>query len=276
MYYIKLFTLKVEHFNFKRGQLRLLVLGVFMMWATALHAQRVTVPQVNQNVEEAVDDEFEYTNEWNYGVNFNTSAGLIGGGMVKYVWKTADKKWYEGFMVSIAHIKNPKEERVTNQVTSSSFILYKQNYLFPLRFSYVRELILFRKAPEEGIHVNAMFAAGPSIGLLKPYYILYSADNNLNNSQSVPYDPRIHRNNQDKIYGVGSAFDGFDKLKAVMGFHAQLGLNFEFGFVKSNVVGVQTGFLMEKYTQTMPIMDVAPNNSFFTSAFVTFYYGRKK
>lgn len=248
---------------------------LFSCLASLVQAQP-RVPNINQNVVEEPEDEFEYQSETSYGINFNTNAGLIGGGMLKYVTLTPNKKWYHGGMIEIVNVKNPKEERVTNQITNSSFLLYKQNYLFSVRPSYVRELILFRKAPEEGIHVNAMFAVGPSFGLLKPYYILFSPTNNVETAESVPYDPSIHRNKQDYIYGVGNTFDGFDKMQLVLGVHAKAGLNFEFGVVKSNVIGVQTGFAVEQYSKNMPIMDVAPNRSFFTSAFVTFYYGKKK
>jgi hypothetical protein len=259
------------------GFLRVLVLGLALLAICFGNSfAQFSVPNVNQNVEEEAEEQLEYTSETSYGINFNTNAGLIGGGMFKYVTITPDKKWYQGFEIELAHVKNPKEERVTNQVTNNSFLLFKQNYLIALRPSYVRELILFRKAPEEGIHLNAMVAVGPSFGLLKPYYVLYSPTNDVETAQSVPYDPAIHRNSTDNIYGTGNFFDGFDKIKTVLGAHLKLALNFEFGPIKSNVVGVQAGFVAEKFSKEMPIMDVAPNRSYFTSAFVTFYYGNKK
>jgi hypothetical protein len=245
----------------------ILVLGLVLL-TTICQAQAL-------DKAEEIEDPYEYHSEFAYGINFNTNAGLIGGGMLKYVVaRNLDN--YQGVYAELAHVKNPKEERVTNPTTTNSFIYLKQNYLIPLRVAYVREHCLFRKAPEEGVHLNVIYGGGLSLGLVKPYYIQYSPTGDYNTATSVPYNPAIHRNNPNNIVGAGSFFDGFNSLKIEPGLHVRSGLSFEFGIINSSVVGVEAGFVVEKYSQTIIIMDKAPNRSLYTSGYITFYYGRKR
>lgn len=251
--------------------LALVVVGLALAMAGVSVAGAQVI--VNKAEDPQIDD--GYHSEFNYGVNFNTNAGYIGGGMLKYVVDVNPTTWH-GLYAELAHVKNPKEERVTNTITNNSFILFKQNYFIPLRLAYVRENLLFRKAPEDGVQLNWVNAGGVTLGWLKPYYVLYSPDNNVNNAQSVPYNSAIHGNNPNTVLGAGSFFDGFNDMKMLPGVHLRSALSFEFGTSQASVVGAEIGALVEQYGQQVPIMDRAPNRSFFTSLYLTFYYGSKK
>lgn len=221
----------------------------------------------------AEEDEFFYDTELTYGINFNTNGGVIGGVAGKYAIRI-NEKWFHHIGLQLLNVKNPKEERLTNTTTNQSFIPLKMNYLLVLRPQYGREYILFKKGPEDGVHLNAIFAAGPSFGLVKPYYILYSTTN-ANDALSVPYDPALHRKNLNNIYGAGSFFDGFNTMKVKLGLSLKAALSFEFGSVNSNVIGVELGTIVETFGQKIPIMDVAPNRATYTSGYITLYYGSK-
>lgn len=237
---------------------------VLSLWAMPLLAQKEAP---------AEEDEFYYENELTYGINFNTTGGLVGGLAGKYAIRI-DNKWYHHIGLELVNVKNPKEERVSNPQTNQSFIPQKMNYLFVVRPQYGREYVLFKKGPEDGVHLNAIAAAGPSFGLLKPYYILYSATG-ANDVLSVPYNSGLHRRNTNNIYGSGSLFDGFNELKVNLGLSLKLALSFEFGQFNDNVIGIEVGGVAEQYGRKLEIMDVAPNRSFFASGFITLYYGNK-
>ena len=118
--------------------------------------------------------------------------------------------------------------------------------MFSLRPQYGQELVLFKKAPEEGVHLNAVFAGGLSLGLLKPYYIRYL---NRNEEIIVAYDPEVHSINA--IVGSGSFLDGFSKMELLYGFNFKAALSFELGAYNDSVVGVETGF-WQKYSAKRP------------------------
>ncbi len=217
-------------------------------------------------------DEQSYSEEFNYGINFNTNAGLIGGFFFKWA-KANGPKRYHNFGFELVNVKHPKENRFRNDITGNSFLAYKTNYLFVLRPFYGQEFVFFRKAAEEGVHINGILAGGPSIGMLKPYYILYlDRSGNPASAASIPYTPDLNLN---QVYGVGNMTDGIDEMKISLGFHAKASLSFEFGQIKSSVFGMETGFLAEQFTRKQSIMAFAENQSFFYSAFFTLYYGRK-
>jgi hypothetical protein len=220
----------------------------------------------------AQTDEQAYSEEFTYGVNFNTNAGLIGGLDFKWAKAIGERKYY-CFGFGLVNVKHPKEYRFRNDATGNSFLAYKTNYLFVLRPFYGREFVLFRKAAEEGVHINAIFSGGPSLGMLKPYYLLYVESNtNPNSIVSVPYTKDLNLN---QIYGVGNLSDGLNEMKFSLGLHAKAALSFEFGQIKNSVVGMETGLIIEKFAKEQQIMAFAENRSLFTSAFITLYYGRK-
>lgn len=220
------------------------------------------------------DDEFDYQTEFDYGINFNTNAGLIGGGYLKYSKQGKKKNVYRCYALEIVKVKHPKEIRYVSRATGNSYIYNKINYLFVVRPQYGREYILFRKAPEQGVHLNAIVAGGLSLGLTKPYYILWSENpNNVNNTVSVPYDPNLY-SDQSKIQGTGSFTDGFNQIQVKTGAHLKTGLSFEFGRFNNSVIGIEAGVLAEVFPKDIVIMP-SQNKNVFTSAYLTWYYGIK-
>lgn len=220
-----------------------------------------------------------YQQELSYGINFNTIGGLVGGGMVKSTHHLRDK-WYHFGSVEVVEIKHPKEQRFFNQESGGFFVYGKQNYLFAIRPSYGREYVLFRKAPESGVQVNAIFAAGPTIGLQVPYMINYNYGAATGNAslgiRVEQYDPSIHKDLNRGVMGSAGLFSGFNQLTIKPGVHLKSGLSFEYGRYREGVTGVETGVVLEMYPSRPIIIPEASNNSIFTSFYLTIYYGRRK
>jgi len=216
------------------------------------------------------DEDEEYSSEFVYGLNFNTNGGIIGGAIFKYS-QAISSKMYQTFGLEIVNVKHPKELRVTYNNTNT-FIAGKQNYLFAVRPQYGREFVLFRKAPDEGVQINAIAAIGPSFGLLKPYYILYSYSST--DVRSERYDPDRH--DLSRIIGTGRLFDGFDEIKIVPGINLKAGLSFELSGFRNSVTGFEVGFMTEAYTKEAVIMPRANNRGFFTSGYLNLFFGSKR
>jgi hypothetical protein len=220
------------------------------------------------------DEEDSYQSEFAYGVNLNTNAGLIGGLLLKNSRKITNNM-YHYFYLEVVNVKHAKEYRQTNPYTGNLFTLGKQNYLFVFRPQYGREFVLFRKAPEEGVQINGILAAGPSIGVVKPYYIQYQFTSN--DIRSVPYDPRIHTS-IDRILGSGSFFEGFDQAKFRIGASIKAAASFELGTFRNSVTGFEVGLLAEIFSQNVPIMapSFANNQNIFTSGYVNIFFGSRR
>ena len=221
-----------------------------------------------------------YSREFIYGVNFNTNGGLIGGLMFKFssLRNTVKMRQYSTFGIEIVNIKHNKESRV-NSFTGNSYIFNKVNYLYTIRPTYGRDFILFRKAPEEGVQVSAVFAIGASIGIVKPYHVLYqdALDQSIS---SVAFDPDVHQPSQ--IIGAGNFLEGFQDARIVPGLNAKFGFSFDFGAFKNSVTGFEAGFHYEAYAQKIELMrnpttfPEIGNRQFFSSVYLTVFFGTRK
>ena len=241
-----------------KGSIRIFALSlIFTVVITNLRAQ--------------TQDSYEYQSEFTWGINKNTYGGLIGGLVFKKARKLKDPKWLETYGLELVNVKHPQEVRKTSG-TGNFYIHGKQNYLYALRLQYGRDLILFKKAPQQGVEIKAVFAAGPTLGFLAPYYLEYSTGGNELSSYFAQYEPA----NGDEILGTGRLFQGIGESKFRLGANLKAAINFELGTVKSSVTGFEAGFLLDAYTKEIVLMPTTENYSVFPTLFIAIFYGSRK
>ncbi len=215
-------------------------------------------------------DSYDYNSEFTWGINKNTFAGLIGGFVFKKGRKLSDRV-LETYGLEVINVKHPQEVRRTSG-SGNQFIYGKSNYLYALRMQYGRDIILFKKAPQQGAEIKAVFAAGPTIGVLAPYYIQLKPDGG-----DVPvfrqYDSSIPIGSID---GTGRVFQGIGDSKLKLGLNLKAAINFELGTVKSQVTGFEAGFLLDAYASKVELMPNAKKYSVFPTFFIALFYGSRK
>ena len=221
------------------------------------------------NAQEMANEDYAW--EFNWGITKATNSGIIGGGILKYAVWTKDRV-YQSFGFEFVNINHHQENKYNTFY--GRFISWgKVNHLYSMRFQYGREWVLFKKAPYQGVQINGRLAGGPSFGLLVPYYIEIHTDR----FERVPYDPDVNydRNN---VVGPGGIFRGWSDTNMVPGVNAKASLSFEFSATKNNVVGLETGFMVEVFRNEMEILanKYTENSNFFPNAFVTLYYGSRR
>ena len=215
----------------------------------------------------------DYHSEFIWGINKNTAGGLIGG----FVFRKSQRikeGLYQSYGLEVMNVKHPQEFQLRRNGATNSFILGKVNYLYAIRLQYGRELILFKKAPHQGVEIKLNTAVGPSLGLLAPYYIEIQPDPGSLNSRRVPYDPSVH--SVDQILGSGYILQGITESQLRIGANAKASLSFELGTSKNNVTGFEAGFLLDAYTQEIELMSAANNRAVFPTAFLTLFYGSRR
>jgi len=211
---------------------------------------------------------YDYDKEYLFGVNKNTNGGLIGGLVFKAGTRIDDTQ-FSFWAVEFSNVKSPKEIRY-NTVLGNSYIFGKSNYLYSIRPQYGREIILFKKAPNQGVQVSALAAVGPTFGLIAPYYIEYA----VNRVETVreQYDAEIHQS-RFNILGTGRLFEGLGESEFAFGANLKAALSFEFGVFRSNVTGLELGYMLEGFTKEIPLIPTAENRQIFQSVYFTFFYG---
>jgi len=220
-------------------------------------------------------DSYDYDSEFTWGVNKNSAGGLIGGFAFKMAKKRSDRI-LETYGLEIVNVKHPQEVRHNSRSTGNFFIYGKTNYLYALRLQYGRDLIFFKKAPQQGVEIKAVFAAGPSIGVVAPYYIERSVDQSFFSSKHEQYDPSNPNHSYELILGTGNLFEGIGDSKLQLGGNVKIGLNFELGTVKSQVTGFEVGFLVDAYANNVILMPSTSNKSVFPTVYFTLFYGNRK
>lgn len=225
------------------------------------------------------DNEENYKSFTSVGVTTNTNSGILGGAVFRQSSalssKLFGKNQYRYLAVELVNVKHPKELSTQDFVSGARLVWGKENYLFVLRPEYGRELTLFSRHEDEGISISGILAAGPSLGLEKPYMIQYQSADGV---KTEPFDPIKHSASTQTtgILGAGSFFQGFGLMKIVPGVHVKTAMSFELSAFRDNVTGVEIGFIAEAFTRKVNIMAFAENRSFYTSGYLTLYFGSKK
>ena len=228
---------------------RILVASLLTVFSLAVYAQS--------------DGNYEYTKEFTWGINKNTNGGLIGGFTFK--WATAlGEKQFKTVGFELMNVKHPKEIRISN--TGSPFLFPKENYLYSIRGFYGRDFLLFKKAPQQGVQIIFTAAAGPTIGVVAPYFVR-TADGTRQFDRTLP---------QGSITGTGHLFQGLGQSKIRPGVNAKAGLMFEMGAFKSNVTGFEVGVQLEAFTEKIVLVPTQPNRAVFSSLYLTLFYGNRK
>lgn len=214
-----------------------------------------------------------------YGLTTNNYTSLIGGVVIRNsfpVSKRKNKPVNRYLAIEAINLKNPREQSILSAY-GSKFIYGKTNYLFSIRPEYGREFYMFQKADDSSIGFSIIVAGGPSLGLIKPYYIKYTNKQG-DTPQTVAYDPNIHTNTS-YIMGAGSIFQNvFTGLKINPGAHAKVAANIDISTFNNNVTGLELGTTLEVFSKKPEILSpkFSDNPQTFATLYLTLYFGNKK
>ena len=222
------------------------------------------------------EEQEEYSTITTYGITTNTNSGLLGGFVFRHSTRLENELFgrpqYRYLGLELVNVRHPKELSQSSN-TGSRFTPGKQNYLFALRPQYGREIILSNRNNDEGISINGIVALGASLGILKPYYIQYQVRPGVVRTEA--YDPVKHTD-LGNILGSGNILQGLGNSKIIPGVNAKIAFSFELSAFRSNLTGLEVGFLTELFSKAPIIIPFAENRSLFTSGYVTLFFGNKK
>ena len=237
---------------------------------------------------QSTDSEDEnYRTITTFGVTTNTNSGIIGGVAFRQSKLLSGTllgyPQYRYLSVELVNVRHPKEISSSLGQFGSRFIEGKENYLFVVRPQYGREVKLFQRSSDEGISVSGILAGGPSLGIIKPYYLEVSSGNN---TRQVPAS-QINGSTTptgESVVGKGSLFQGLGESKFTVGLNIKAALSFELSAFRTSTTGVEIGFLTEVFPNRVVIIpNTTPggnradgNRNFFTSGYITVFFGNKK
>jgi hypothetical protein len=213
-----------------------------------------------------------HTNGYAIGMNY---------GKLKTYYRTT---FWQGELV---HLKHPREyvERLELApsrpgAASGTFVFGKQNSFFALHGSYGEKRYFSGKADKQGVAVGMSFAVGPSLGIVKPYYLsLYRFGNN-----GLPVGTSEERYteenaslflNSNAIAGSAGFGYGFDELSLIPGGQGKIALHLDWGAFEEFVRAAEVGLMVDFYAKTVPIMLTEDNRPYFFNFYFALEFGKR-
>ena len=138
---------------------------------------------------------------------------------------------------------------------------------------------MFRKNDKGGISIRYFYAAGPTIGMLKPIYYeisyyappTYPPDPNYDPYRTEKFNTSIHQSN---INGRASFFKGINELSVVPGATAKAGFSFEYSREDAIIHAIEVNLGLDVFPKSIPIMATQTNNFYFLNLTAGYRFGK--
>jgi hypothetical protein len=182
------------------------------------------------------------------------------------------------FRIDITETKNAKEEKLLGGgiIFGNPFIYGKVNYLYPVTLGFGQQYILGQKGNKNGVAVSAVYNAGISIGLLRPYYINVD-DPGTGESRTIKYTQEDSALFLGPTITGGAGFGkGWGEMKIKPGAFAKVAMRFDYGRFNEVVSGLEIGMSLEAYGSKIPIMLLQKDKSIFFQGYIALLFGRRK
>jgi hypothetical protein len=195
----------------------------------------------------------------------------------------------------LGELKHPKEFRQSFDFqtpaaarTSRAFIFGKQNNFLVLRAGLGEKRYFSEKARRKGLAVGITYEAGPSLGMLKPYYleVVRTLDPD-NFGEFVIRSEKFSDENANifldisRIYGSSGFTRGLGEMTFLPGLHGKFAVHFDWGAFDEFVKAIEAGIMVDAYMRKVPIMAESAllrnteNTPVFINLFINLQLGKR-
>ena len=219
--------------------------------------------------------------ELSFGGKINSS----GWGLFMDYTKRVNMDKKRTVLFDVAFLKHPKELKKVNEYnfafsfdSPKPFVYAKQNSFISTKVGYGNKFLIGEKAEKSGFEVTFNYVLGPSLGLVKPYYleILYEQDGNIF-SVAQKYSPETASFFLDatSIYGYSGFGQGLGELTVIPGGFGKAGLGFDWASFDEYIKTIEIGIGAEVYLQDVPLMILETNQPYFVYLYLSLQLGKK-
>ena len=227
--------------------IRLFILFFIALFAMPCVGQRVIKPKLIEVDWKGII----YKKEWSVDLRLHENGASIAynSGKVKSYHTT---KYYH---LELGFTKDEREKtqsKISRLNRTGSYAFGKINSLINVRGGIGVKKYLSEKEKKNGLAVGYTYQIGPSLALLKPYYLDLLYVQNTDERQEVTIrSERYTEENADKFLDVGSInsrssfFRGFGELGVRAGIQGKLGLHLAMGAFDEYVKAFETGVMFD-------------------------------
>lgn len=247
---------------------------MFVLIPFGIEAQNFKAPVTTKGI--------VYNREVAVNLKATTNRGLAPGiefGRLRTYYKTTF------FHASLGDIRHPKEYRQSAAPTVSRsfrpYVFGKQNSLLTIRAGWGTKRYYSEKARHKGVAVGTSYSFGPTLGLLKPYYLALKRVADQPNQSRVSHEKYSEANatvflNNSFIYGASPFTKGFGELSILPGANFSLAMHFDWGAFDEFLKAAEVGIMADVFIKKAPILvSDEQNNRAFVNFFINFQFGKR-
>jgi hypothetical protein len=239
-------------------------------------------PGSRKKEEKAKPTGIVYNKEFSVGGKITTT----GWGFFGEYTRTVSSNKKRVFSFEFMELKHPKQIKQSNDFifpafgleSPKSYVYGKQNNLYVLHTGYGGRYQLGDRAKKSGVEVSMSWSAGPTFGLLKPYYLKVIETNG---DFFTIQDQRYDENEPDKfltqtaIYGASGFSYGLGQIGFVPGAFGKIGLNFDWANYSEVVKSLEAGIGADLFVGRPAIMIVDRNKFQFVYLYLSLQLGKR-
>jgi hypothetical protein len=187
----------------------------------------------------------------------------------------------------IGELKHPKEQK-QNAAPSLKrslrpYVYGKQNSLFVLHGSWGQKRYFSEKAKQKGVAIGMSYSFGPSLALLKPYYLALNFSETGSPSGRPLFQKYSEQNDSvfldnTKILGAGPFTKGFGEISVLPGGNASIAYHMDWGAYDEMVKALEIGLSVDVFARRAPVFveGTEANQQFFFNFFLNLQFGKRK
>ncbi len=260
--------------------MRLGIIIALLIFVAQLSAQRIISPKLVEIDWKGI----VYKKEWSFDFRLHENGAAIAynSGKIKSYHRT---NYYHA---EIGFTRDPREKsqsKISLGGRSGSFIYGKVNNLINIRVGAGVKKYLSEKQKRKGIAVGYTYEFGPSIALLKPYYLdlIYTTEQE-GMLKAFTVSEKYTQANADRFLNINSIdnkssfFTGLDEISIRAGIQGKIGAHLSWGAFDKSVKAFETGVMFDLFASKIPILvetEEISNKPYFVRLYLNLQLGSR-
>jgi hypothetical protein len=228
--------------------------------------------RINEMVRQAEEGVLVYEKQNIFGIQLRSN----GYGAFYEMGRMKTNRKTNIYRLDITEIKDHKEEKLLGGgfLFGNPFIYGKRYFFYPITLGFGQQYILGQKGNKNGVAVSAVYNAGISVGLLRPYYVDVQGSGNREISIKYSQDSTLFVNGP--FLGASGLGKGWSEIRVKPGGFAKAAMRFDYGRYNESVNGLEIGMSVEVYKDKIPIMLFQKQGRIFFQAYLALLFGKRK
>lgn len=223
-----------------------------------------------------------YNREMALNLTLHTARGY-GASLERGKLITYDRTNY--LSIGFGELRHPKEMRQSADPSVSQsfrpYIFGKQNNLYAIRLAWGAKKYFSEKSRQRGVAVGMSYRVGPTLGLLKPYFLALRRVGDSPTSSRIMHERYSEENagvflDNTRILGASPFLRGFDEISLLPGASGSLSLHLDWGAFDEFIKAVDIGIMTDVFLRPAPILvGEQGSRQTFINFFVNLQFGKR-